>query len=99
MQILLTARKLKPGSYEAWRKAWEPEEWPKGASKAYILRNTHDPDEIVAFGMFEGSLDDVLADPRMEEVQRKRLDAMAPHIASTGADGVYEVVEVVTPPS
>ena len=48
----LTVRKLKPGSYEEWRAAWEgdPENWPKGI-QAYILRNLNDPDEIIAFGL------------------------------------------------
>ena len=35
----LTVRKLKRGSYEDWCRAWEPDEWPEGAQKAYIPRN------------------------------------------------------------
>ena len=31
------------------------------------------------------------------EQQRTRFDRMAPHVESTGADGVYEVIEVVEP--
>ena len=30
------------------------------------------------------------------ETEQKRQDAMAPHIESVGADGVYEVVEHIT---
>jgi hypothetical protein len=94
----LTVRKLKPGSYDEWRKAWWPEsgtdEMPEG-SQVFIVRNTKDPDEVIAFGMFEGNLEDLqqMMDP---EVEKKRQDAMAPHVESVGADGVYEVIERIT---
>jgi hypothetical protein len=94
----LTVRKLKPGSYDEWRKAWWPEsgteEMPEGG-QVFIVRNTKDPDEVIAFGMFEGDLEDLqqMMDP---EVEKKRQDAMAPHVESVGADGVYEVIEQIT---
>jgi hypothetical protein len=97
MHAFLTVRRLKPGSYEAWRQAWEPEEWPEGSVKAYILRNRADPDEVIAFGFFEGDIDAIRGDPRWDELQKARFDRMAPHVASTGADGVYEIVEEVVP--
>lgn len=93
----LTVRKLKPGSYAAWRKAWEPATWPEGVSRAYILRNLADADEVIAVGMFEGDIDAVRKDPEFQAEQRRRLDAMVPHIASIGADGMYELVEEITP--
>jgi hypothetical protein len=89
----LTVRKLKPGTYDEWRKAWEgdEEEMPEGV-EVYILRNLKDPDEIIAFGMFEGDVDEMKSsfDP---EAERKRQDAMAPYVESVGADGMYEVIE------
>ena len=56
----LTVRKLKSGSYEDWLAAWEgdPENWPKGVH-AYILRNLNDPDEIIAFGLTDRSMDEL----------------------------------------
>jgi hypothetical protein len=93
----LTVRKLKPGTYEDWRKAWggSDEEMPKGV-QAYILRNLKDPDEIIAFGLIEGELDQIRAtmDP---DAERARQEAMAPFIESTGADGIYEVIERIGP--
>jgi hypothetical protein len=38
----LTVRKLKPGTFDDWRKAWEPDKWPEAMTKAYILRNVND---------------------------------------------------------
>ena len=93
----LTVRKLKPGTYEDWRRAWggSDREMPEGV-EAYILRSLKDPDEIIAFGLIEGELDQIRAtmDP---DAERARQDAMAPFIESVGADGIYEVVERIGP--
>ena len=94
----LTVRKLKAGSYDEWRKAWWPddsgEEMPEGA-QVFIVRNTKDPDEVIAFGLFEGDLEEMrkTMDP---ETEKKRQEAKEPHIESVGADGMYEVVEHIT---
>jgi hypothetical protein len=97
MHAFLTVRRLKPGSYDDWRKAWEPEEWPEGSKRAYILRNVDDPDEVIAFGFYDLDLAEKRREPRLQEQQRARFERMAPYVASTGADGVYEVVEEVVP--
>ena len=97
MQAFLTVRKLKSGSYEDWRRAWEPEQWPEGARKAYILRNVDDPDEVIAFGFFDSDLAALRRDSATAERQRARFEKMAPYVESVGADGVYEVVEEVNP--
>lgn len=99
MHVFLTVRRLKPGTFDDWRKAWEPEDWPEEFKTAYITRKVGDPDEVIAFGFFEGDLEAARADPAMREQQDRRTDKMAPHIESIGADGVYEVVEEVKPPS
>ena len=91
----LTVRRLKPGSYDDWRRAWWPEdsteEVTEGA-QVFIVRNTKDPDEIIAFGLFEGSLEEMRQgmDP---EADKKRQEAMEPYVESIGADGMYEVIE------
>jgi hypothetical protein len=92
--VALTVRKLKPGSYGEWRKAWEgdPAKWPEGVH-AYILRNVDDPNEIIAFGMTERSIDEVKEEIRDE--QQARVEAMAPYVEATGADGLYEVIDEV----
>lgn len=96
--VALTVRKLKPGSYEGWRQAWEGDrsDWPEGVH-AYVCRNMGDPDEIVAFGLLErdGDVSDLRSDEMAQEQQR-RTEAMAPYVESVGADGVYEVIDEVT---
>jgi hypothetical protein len=97
MHAFLTVRKLKSGSYDGWRHAWEPDQWPQGSKKAYILRNVDDPDEIIAFGFFESDLETLRSDPGLRDQQRERFERMAPHVESTGTDGIYEVIDEVTP--
>jgi hypothetical protein len=96
MYSALTVRKLKPGTYDEWRKAWWPEndQTPENA-EVYILRNRKDPDEIIAFGLIEGDIDEITAGFDEEE-EKKRTDAMAPYIESIGADGIYEVIEHIS---
>jgi hypothetical protein len=95
MYSALTVRKLKPGSYDDWRKAWEgaggEEDMPEGV-EVFILRNLKDPDEIIAFGMFEGDVEAMKASFDVD-AEQKRQEAMAPFIESVGADGMYEVIE------
>jgi hypothetical protein len=97
MYAALTVRRLKSGTYDDWRRAWEPDVWPEGTKAAYILRNVADPDEVIAFGFFEGDLAGLSDDESFRRRQQTRFDRMAPYVDSMGADGVYEVVEVVEP--
>src|SRR3989442_7796873 len=94
MLVLLTAGRLKHGTLEQWRRAWEPDEWPEQFSRAYVLRNRNDPDEVISFGLWEGSAEDLraMADP----TDRSRIHRMAAFVEATVIDRVYdaEVVEL-----
>ena len=93
---VLTGRKLNPGAYEDWRKAWwtDEDEVPAGI-KVYVLRKIGDPDEVIAFGLLDASREEfesMRSEPGAEEARQAR---MAPHVASVFADGAYEVVETI----
>ena len=92
--VALTARKLKPGAYEDWRKTWETGETPEGV-KAYICQNVKDPNEIVAFGMLDVSEEDLQSLQPARETEEARVAAMAPHVESISTDGIYKVIEEV----
>jgi hypothetical protein len=98
MLVALTVRNLKPGSYEQFRKAWEPEDWPEQWERAYHIRNVNDENEVISFGFFDGTLDELrqLRDEGGREDERQR--RMVELVESTGADGIYEVIEEVRPP-
>ena len=91
---VLSGRKLKPGAYDEWRTAWQHEKMPEGV-KAYILRKVSDPDEVIAFGFFDGTMDELEALRPDADSENARQARMAPHIDNQFADGVYEAVEIV----
>ena len=95
--VALTVRKLKPGSYDDWRKAWEGDrsDFPEGAH-AYVCRNMKDADEIVAFGMLETDDISQMGSDEMRQAQEERKQAMAPYVESVGTDDVYEVIDEVS---
>jgi hypothetical protein len=93
MKVVFTARRLKPGQYDGFRKAWEPERFPDGFQRAYILRDPSDPDLVIAFGLFDVSDDraDQLKND-LEPSERTRHEAMAPYVDETLVSGLYDVV-------
>jgi hypothetical protein len=58
MICFLSARRLKPGAFNEFRRAWEPERWPAEAVRAYHLRSSDDENLVVSFGLYEGGLAD-----------------------------------------
>ena len=50
------------------------------------------PDEVICFGFFDGDVDGVWASAAQDGYEGQ-LAAIAPYVESTGADGLYEVVE------
>lgn len=102
MMCLLTERRLKPGDFERFRAAWEPDEHPPSLIRAYHLRDVEDPDHVISFGFFDLTRDefrDLRTSPELQEMQRRRFEAMAPFVAETGVDGVFEVSDIVEGPS
>ena len=55
MICTLTARRLKPGSYEQFRSAWDPGSVPVGWTRVYHCRDVSDPDVVISFGLFDGT--------------------------------------------
>ena len=96
----LTARRLRSGSFQDFRHAWEPEEWPEQFVRAYHVRDLDDPDVVVSFGFFEGEADDyrrLRSEPSANEVEDRRQRRMAEYVEETLLDGVWEVVDEVEP--
>jgi heme-degrading monooxygenase HmoA len=96
MIVMLTARRLKPGAWEQFRRAWEPDTKPPGFQRAYHARNIRDEDEIVSFGLFEMTKDEY-HQWRSEEdsAELQRVDRLSDFVENDHVGGVYEVIEVV----
>lgn len=96
MICALTVRRLKPGTFEDFRSAFmqyaNPDSLPSGWVRFDMVRNTADPDEVICFGFFDGTADDLRSAPGADDYRRQQ-EAIAPYVESVGADGFFEVVE------
>ncbi len=96
MLCALTVRKLKPGTMEEFRKAFIPDddvEVPSGWKHFYALQNVGDENEVITFGFFDGTLEELRAGQRESSDYDARRAAADELVESVGADGVFEVVE------
>jgi heme-degrading monooxygenase HmoA len=97
MIVMFTARRLKPGAWEQFRRAWDPgEERPPGFQRAYHARNIRDEDEVISFGLFDMSIDDYRrwrddADAR----ENQRVDRLSAFVTNEHVSGVFEVIDEV----
>jgi quinol monooxygenase YgiN len=95
----LTVRTLEPGTFDAFREAFtrdfDPGDPPAGWVRFNMLRNAENPDEVVCFGFFDGTVDE-LRSVAAEQDYAAQLEAIAPFVESVGADGLYDVVEEYT---
>jgi hypothetical protein len=95
MLCALTVRKLKPGAMEDFKKAFVPAEEaepPKGWKQFYALRGIADENEIITFGLFDGTLEEMRANKDDNDYEERRA-AADEFVESVGTDGVFEVVE------
>jgi heme-degrading monooxygenase HmoA len=97
MIVMFTARRLKPGAWEQFRRAWDPgEDKPPGFQRAYHARNVRDEDEVVSFGLFDMTEDDYRAwRERADKDETQRVDRLSAFVKNEHVSGVYEVIDVV----
>jgi heme-degrading monooxygenase HmoA len=97
MIVMFSARRLKPGSWEQFRRAWEGEgDRPPGLQRAYHARNIRDEDEVISFGLFDMTEDDYRRWREEEDTQEsKRVDELSAYVENDHVSGVYEVIEVL----
>ncbi len=97
MLCALTVRKLKPGAMEDFKAAFMPGEdmeAPPGWKRFYAVRNVADENEVITFGFFDGSLEELRAGQQEggQEYERRRA-AADEFVESVGADGIFEVID------
>jgi len=100
MICTLTARRLKPGAYDAFRAAWDPGDAPADViarwKQVYHVRDVADENVVISFGFFDGSLDE-LRDLQGRFPRDAQVDRVSEHVEEVLLDGAYEVVEQLTP--
>jgi hypothetical protein len=96
MICALTVRTLRPGTFEQFHEAFmqyeDLEDPPPGYVRFNMIRNAKNPDEVICFGIFDGTIDE-LRRTAAEQDYGKQLEAITPFVKSVAADGLYEVVE------
>lgn len=93
MLCALTARKLKPGTFEQFVEGFRPD--IGGARTGWIsfraMRNVQEENEVITFGFFDGTLEELNASQE-EHNYRGRVDQISQFVESVGTSGVYEIV-------
>ena len=97
MIVMFSARRLKPGAWEQFRRAWDPgDAKPPGFQRAYHARNIRDEDEIISFGLFDMTEDDYRRwRTESDEQENQRVDHLSAFVQNEYVSGVYEVVDTV----
>jgi hypothetical protein len=95
MLCALTVRKLKPGALDDFRQAFVPPddvEPPPGWKRFVALQSVADENEIITFGFFDGTLEELRANQQDNDYDERR-EAAHEFVESVGADGIFEVVD------
>ena len=59
MLVFYSARRLKAGAWDQFRRAWDPgDDKPPGFQAAYHARNIRDEDEVISWGLFDMTVDE-----------------------------------------
>jgi hypothetical protein len=94
---MFSARRLKPGAWEEFRRAWEPGDvTPPGFQRAYHARNIRDEDEVISFGLFDMTEDEYHQWREDDDAgETRRVDQISAFVENELVAGVYEVIETV----
>ena len=89
-----TVRRLEPGTYDQFVAAFVPSDAdpPRGWVRFHLLRNLANPDEVVTFGFFDGTLEELEGNQDDSDFAERRA-AIDPLVAEVIINGVYEVAE------
>jgi quinol monooxygenase YgiN len=92
-----TVRRVKPGTTEQFLEAFRArgENPPAGWVRFHALRNLADENEVVTFGFFADTLEELERSQQESDYQGLR-DTIEPYVESVIANGVYEVVATWT---
>ena len=98
MLCALTIRRLKPGVFDDFRAAfmrYVGDDSPDGWTQFDMVRGTRNPDEIVCFGFFDGTIDELRANAA-EGGYAEQQEQIAVFVDAVVVDDLFEVIEHTT---
>lgn len=91
--VWITTRRIRPGTYEEFRRAWRPQEFPAGMLRAYECFSA-ERNEVVGISIWES--EDARERYRLSDVEAARRRAMAPFVEAE-TSGLYIGRELKVP--
>jgi hypothetical protein len=76
-------------------KPLEPSDRPDALVRFAMVRNVDDLDEVICFGLFDGTVEELRAGSEAAG-RKEQQEAIGAFVESVGADGIYEVVEDIS---
>jgi hypothetical protein len=101
MLCAVTVRLIKPGSFEDFRREWEPSPWPPELSRVVISRNEQDPDQVLTASYIDVEaerFDELRDHPALLGAEESRLARIAQYEEALVFKGIFEVVEELSAP-
>jgi hypothetical protein len=88
-----TIRRLKDGSFDQFAEGFMPSDQnpPPGWVRFHMLRSLQNPNEVVTFGFFDGTLEELNESQENSDYQSRR-DTIDQHVDEVVANGIYEIV-------
>lgn len=93
-----TVRRLKPGVFDDFAKAFMPaaDDAPPGWVRFHMLRGLADENEVVTFGFFDGTLEE-LERSQDEAGFEKHRAAVGQYVDAVIVNGVYDIAVSLVP--
>jgi heme-degrading monooxygenase HmoA len=91
--VWITTRRIRPGTYEDFRRAWRPKDFPDGMLRAYECFS-EERNEVVGISIWDSA--ESRERYRASDVEADRRQAMAPFVEAESS-GLYSGRELEIP--
>jgi hypothetical protein len=88
-----TVRRLRPGTFDQFKQAFmpDPDSPPPGWVRFDMLRSLADENEVVTFGFFDGTLEELERSQSASDYDERR-SAIDPLVEFVVVNGIYDIV-------
>ena len=102
MICAVTVREIKPGTFEAFREAVQPDPWLPKLERVLVYRNEDADCHVLTIGCFDASPEEfetLRDDPATLSEEATRLERVAQYEQRVVLNGVYELADEFLPPA